>query len=242
MIRLASLSAILLTAAVTMLPAEPLVFAASYPPPYSNQDNTGILDRVLTEAGRRIGVEIAVRNLPAERALSDANAGFVDGVLARVEHMERTHTHLVRIRSATIESRDFVAFSPAEVPPILSWDDLAAYNIAYVRGWKIFENNAPSAKSAVAVDSTRRAFELLARGRTDVVLNARLDGMLMAARLGIRDIRVHEPPLASLSLYPYVHRRNARYVMALTAALDAMKADGTYDRIYTDPLDLSNVR
>jgi polar amino acid transport system substrate-binding protein len=94
----------------------------------------------------------------------------------------------------------------------------------------------------VAVDSTRRAFELLARGRTDVILNARLDGMLMAARLGIADIRIHEPPLASVSLYPYVHRRNARHVLALTAALDDMKADGTFNRIYTDPLDLPNVR
>jgi polar amino acid transport system substrate-binding protein len=92
------------------------------------------------------------------------------------------------------------------------------------------------------VDSTRRAFELLARERTDVVLNARLDGTLMAARLGIEDIQIHEPPLASVSLYPYVHRRNARYVLALTAALNEMKADGSFDRIYTETLDLPNVR
>ncbi len=242
MIRFAALSAILFAASVASLPAEPLVFASSYSPPYSSEDYPGILERILTEACERIGVEVAFRNLPAERALADANAGFVDGVVARVENMERMYYHLVRIRSASIESRDFVAFSRGGVPPILSWNDLAAYNITYVRGWKIFENNATAAKSAVAVDSTRRAFELLARNRTDVVLNARLDGTLMAAELGIDDIRIHEPPLASLSLYPYVHRRNARYILALTAALEEMKADGTFVRIYAEAMDRADER
>lgn len=236
-IRFASLAVILLASSVAFLPAEPLVFASSYSPPYSSEDYPGILERILTEACRRIGIEATFRNLPAERALSDANAGFVDGVVARVEHMERMYHNLVRIRSASIESRDFVAFSRRGMRAISSWDDLAAHNITYVRGWKIFGNNATAAKSAVAVDSTRRAFELLARDRTDVVLNARLDGRLMAARLGIEDIRIHEPPLASVSLYPYLHRRNARYVLALTAALDEMKADGTFDRIYAETLD-----
>jgi polar amino acid transport system substrate-binding protein len=241
-IRFASLAAVLLAASAALLPAEPLLFASSYSPPYSSDDYPGILERLLAEACRRIGIEATFRNLPAERGLSDANAGFVDGVVARVEHMERMYHHLVRIRSASIESRDFVAFSRGGLSPIFSWSDLAAHNITYVRGWKIFENNATAAKSAVAVDSTRRAFELLARERTDVVLNARLDGTLMAAQLGIEDIRIHEPPLASVSLYPYVHRRNARYVLALTAALDEMKADGTFDRIYTQTVDLPNVR
>lgn len=241
MTRFVSLSVILLAAAAAWLPAEPLVFASSYSPPYATEDYSGILERVLTEACERIGVEVTFRNLPAERALADANAGFVDGVVARVQHMERMYHHLVRIRSASIESRDFVAFSRRLVPPISSWDDLAAYNITYVRGWKIFENNVPEAKSVTAVDSTRRAFALLASERTEVVLNARLDGMVTAAQLGIGNvIRVHEPPLASVSLYPYLHRRHARLILKLTGALDEMKADGTFDRIYAEAGDLLN--
>ncbi len=65
----------------------------------------------------------------------------------------------------------------------------------------MIENNIPEAKSITVVDTTRRAFELLARGRTDVVVSGRLDGTAMLAWLGIENVvRVHEQPLASLSL------------------------------------------
>ncbi|MFP4374515.1 MAG: substrate-binding periplasmic protein [Spirochaetaceae bacterium] len=236
-------AACLLLLLTAPLAAETLVFVTSYSPPYSNDEHSGILERVLTEAGERIGVEARFRNLPAERALSDANAGFFDGVVAGPKHMVRMYHHLVRIRSASIESRDFVAFSRRPVSPISSWDDLAAYNITYVRGWKTVENHVPEAKSNVALDSTRRAFELLARDRTDVVVGGRLDGTAAAARLDIDAVvQIHEPPLASMSLYPYLHRKNARYVIELARALDDMKADGSFDRIYAEAMDRYDAR
>lgn len=214
------------------LHAENLIFNSSYSPPYTTDDHDGILEEILREACRRAGHRASFRNLPAERALLDAESGVSDGVVARIDGMEGMYPSLVMVPSATIPSRDFVAFSREALPRIRAWEDLAPYNIAYVRGWKIIENSIPDAESALALASTQRAFMLLARDRTDVVINARLDGLVMADRLGIEDVQVHEPPLASVSLYPYLHRRHVDIVPDLAAALEAMKADGTFQRIY----------
>lgn len=226
--------AVLLLVLVSPLSAQELTIASSYSPPYSTDDGTGILDRIIAAACDRIDLHIEVVRMPAERALADANSGVVDGVIARVLHMNRLYPQLVWVPSATIPARDFVAFSRAGVPDIVGWEGLAGFNVAFVRGWKIVERNVVGAESSVAVDSTRRAFDLLARRRTEVVVNARLDGSVMARELGIEDVRIHEPPLASVRLYPYLHERHAGLADDLAAALDELKADGTFDRIYAE--------
>jgi polar amino acid transport system substrate-binding protein len=221
---------------IPALPATAELFElnTSYPPPYGTEDEQGILDRVLREAFSRIGHDVRFLPLPAERALLDANSGIADGVVARVQGIEALYPNLLRVPSATIASRDFVAFSREGVGPIRNWDDLVPFNVVYVRGWKIVEQNVPQAKSVLAVDGTRRAFRLLSRGRADVVINARLDGSLVARQERIGNLMIHEPPLTSLSLYPYLHVDHYAIVPDLAAALDAMKADGSFARIHRD--------
>jgi polar amino acid transport system substrate-binding protein len=232
---------------VSLLPpatgrADTFVFNTSYSAPYSTQDHDGILDRILREALSRLGYEVEFRNLPAERALVDADAGTADGIVARIKGMDAMYRNLVRVESATIPSRDFVAFSGPEVPSITSWRDLTPYNITFVRGWKLIETSVPPAKSVVPVDSTERAFSLLAHGRVDVVISARLDGRVMAAQFGLTDIKVHEPPLASLSLYPYIHEKHRDLAPVLGGTLEAMKREGTFARIYNEAMSGINVR
>mgnify|MGYP006291966477 CR=1 FL=1 len=222
--------------------ADTFILNSSYSPPYSTEDHNGILDRILREAFSRLGHEVEFRNLPAERALVDADAGIADGVVARIEGVDAMYPNLVRVASATIPSRDFVAFSGPEVPNISSWRELSPYNITFVRGWKIIETSVPRSKSAIPVDSTERAFSLLARGRVDIVINARLDGRVMAARFGLSEIKIHEPALASLSLYPYLNEKHRDLVPVLAGTLEAMKREGTFGRIYDEAMRGIDVR
>jgi len=225
---------VFLTGPVGTAFTEEFVFTSSYSPPYSRQDEQGILDRVLAEAFRRLGHEFSVTPAPAERGLRDANAGIADGVMARVAHMDTMYPNLRRIESPTIPFRDFVAFSLQELGPIRDWEDLGPYNVAHVRGWKIIENNVPTAKSVIALETTERLFRVLARGRVDVAINARLDGLLMAGELGIPGVIVHEPPLASLSLYACIHKDHEELAAPLGAAIEEMKRDGSFDAIYAE--------
>lgn len=224
---------LLLLAAFFLVPtvgpdAETLLFNSSYSPPYSTTESDGILEQVLAEACARIGYGASFRQVPAERALLEANTGIADGVVARVPGIESTYPSLIFVPSATIPRRDFVAFTLDPRIAIGRWVDLSGHDVAIVRGWKIVEANVPGSASTVRAESTELAFRLLKRHRTDVVVNARLDGLDMARRLGIEEVIVHDPPLASLSLYPYLHRSRAALVPLLAQALNEMKADGTF--------------
>lgn len=215
---------------------ESLLFNSSYSPPYSTGESDGILERILAEAYARIGYETSFRQVPAERALLEANNGIADGVVARVPGIESTYPSLLFVPSATIPRRDFVAFTLDPDLEIGRWSDLSTLDVAIVRGWKIVEANVPGSSSTVRAESTEHAFRLLKRERTQVVINAGLDGLDMARRLGIDGVMVHDPPLASLSLYPYLHRRWSGLVPRLAGALDEMKADGTFEAIYEEAM------
>ncbi len=215
-----------------------LTFSTSYSPPYSTPRSQGILDQVIREACRRAGIApVAFQMMPAERCLQDAQAGIADGVVARIEGMEQLYPALVRVPEPTIPSRDFVAFSRHHWFRVDGWESLLPYNLGMVKGWKIFEVNTTGAKSVVKLDSTRTLFQMLKADRIDLALNARLDGLTAAESLGIDDVRVLEPPLASPRMYMYLHERHRHRVAPITAALNRMKADGTFSAITDAVLD-----
>lgn len=215
-----------------------LTFNTSYSPPYSTPEAEGILDQVIREACRRAGIApVAFQMMPAERCLQDARAGIADGVVARIEGMEQFYPTLVRVPEPTIPSRDFVAFSRHHRFPVDGWESLLPYNLGMVKGWKIFEANTAGAKSVVKLDSTRTLFQMLKADRIDLALNARLDGLATAESLGIDDVQVLEPPLASMRMYMYLHQRHRHFVEPIAAALKEMKADGSFSAITEAVLD-----
>jgi polar amino acid transport system substrate-binding protein len=228
----AALAGLLLLAAPA--PARDLVLGTSYSPPYSTPDQRGVLDTVLREAFRRLGLEIGLLMAPAERCLRDAHRGAIDGVVARIRGMSRMYPNLVLVPEPTIESRQFVAFTTGPAFATTGWQSLAPYQVGMVKGWKIFEVNVKEAAGVLKVDSTRQLFRLLGAGRIQVALNARLDGLVVARELGIQDVKVLEPPLAEMRMYLHLHRRHAGLAPRLAEVLAAMKAEGSFARLQAE--------
>jgi polar amino acid transport system substrate-binding protein len=209
----------------------PLVVNTSYSPPYSSPEAEGILDRLLTEAFRRLGREVVFRMLPAERSFRDANAGVADGDVGRIRGVDAIYPNLVIVDEPIIESRDFVAFSVRHDFPSTSWETLLPYNLGMVQGWKIFETNTAGARSRSYAENTEDLFRMLKHDRIDLALSARLDGLAMARKIGLEGVRVLEPPLASMKMFLYLHNRHAALAPAAAEALAAMKADGSFREI-----------
>jgi hypothetical protein len=78
-----------------------LVLNSADGPPFSKPDETGIIDLVLKEAFRRVGIEISIIAVPAERALRNAGEGIEDGTFSRIAgrkmflYLNRKHAGLV---------------------------------------------------------------------------------------------------------------------------------------------------
>lgn len=213
--------------------AEPqtYVFNTSTGEPYANDAGTGFQDLVVAEVFRRIGLKGRVEQYTASaRALINANEGIDQGVAMRVKGLENKYPNLVRIDERLIEN-DFVAYSNNLDFSTDSWRSLEPYVVALVNGWVIFERNLSPTQTKTAVTEPDQMFAMLAKKRVDVVLYERWQG-LYRARLSGLEVRVHEPPLASVDMYMYVHKDYAHLAPKLTQALRDIKADGTYQAIF----------
>lgn len=230
--RLALSIAILLALFGTRASAgETLVLSTGVGPPFATPQHDGFLDRVMAEAFRRAGARVEIRvHESSERALINANNGDDDGVVPRIKGLDIQYPNLVRVPEKVFDN-DFVAYSLHHRFATPDWRSLEPYHVAYLIGWKIFENNLAGHREATAVKDAGQLFSLLQLERTDVILYERWQGLWQARRLGL-PIAVMEPPLARQEMYCYLNRRHASLAPAVAAALAAMKRDGSYRRIF----------
>ena len=218
------------------LAAEPrvLVLNEANAPPYTNTERTGFFDVIAIEAFRRARLELRLEKLPAERALLLSNSGVADGELNRLAGVETQYPNLIRVPEK-LGDWYFTAFSKdASIPG--NFDAIRERTVGVIRGWKIYESALAGAKDVITVDDPDQLFRLLQLDRIEVALYIRLMGLEQIRKLGIKDVRILDPPLYIRETFIYLHHSHADLVPALTAALRAMKQDGTYQRAYREKL------
>jgi polar amino acid transport system substrate-binding protein len=212
---------------------QPLIIGTSYKLLLSTPEQNGLLDTIAKEAFSRIGIQIELPFLPAERSLIAASTGLHDGELNRVAGLEKLYPNLIRIDESMMHFR-FVAFTRTCRIPTPDWQSLAPYRIGIIKGWKILEENAGKFDFVTYVNSAQQLFTLLALDRIDIALYGDLLGQAQLQAMGIDNYTILEPPLAVHGMYMYLHKKHQRLVPQVREALHAMKADGTYGRLYLE--------
>lgn len=192
--------------------------------------NLDVAERVMTEAYRRIGAVMTVRRMPGERAILTANGGMQDGELIRRGGMSQTYPNLIMI-PVPVVIVDFVVFAKERNFEVSGWESLIPYRVGYRRGVKTVETNLAAGTKSEAVTTLEQAFGKLRVGRTDVVVDTRLGGLVKLNQLGIRDIVVLEPPLTVSPQFHYLHVKNRQLSKPLTAVLRQMEKEGVIQDI-----------
>lgn len=208
---------------------QPFTVSTSYKSLLSNPEQTGMLDLIVKEAFRRIGIEAEIVFNPTERSLADVDAGLLDAELNRIEGMEKNFPNLVRVPEPNMVM-DFVAFSKKDYQ-IDGWESISDFHIGLVSGWKILEENTKGFPHVVTVPTETELFNMLDLDRIDVALYSKLTGYEQIHLRELEGIHHLEPPLERRNMYLYVHKRHSDLVQLLAEALRSMKKDGTYDRI-----------
>ena len=199
--------------------------------PLANRTQTGFHDLLTIEAFKRIGLEVWIERLPAERSLKNVDSGIDDGTAVRVEGLQRLYPNIRRV-PVPIMSWEFVAFTRNASFATGSWRSLEPYDIAFINGWKIVEANLPTARSVTRVTDAEQLFALLAKGRADVIIFERWQGLHKLRLLDLRDVEILQPPLAKPDMFLYLHERHEPLIPDLASALAGMKRDGSYQRIF----------
>lgn len=201
-------------------------------PPFTTADGRGFLDVVAGEAFRRAGVRLKLVRLPAERGLLDAHAGLEDGELTRIAGLEAGYPNLIRVPE-TLVIWDFSAFGKQPMPNA-NWESLRPRTLGHIRGWKIYERQFADAPSVVTAEDSAQLFRQLQRGRIEIALFERWQGLARVEREQLVGVHVLEPSLARREMYIYLHKRHAALVPRIADALRGIKAEGLYDRLYRE--------
>lgn len=201
-------------------------------PPFTTANGKGFLDVVAGDAFRRVGVQLRLVRLPAERGLINANAGAGDGDMVRIAGLENQYPNLIRVPEKLIDW-EFTAFSK-KAALSTSWDVLRARPVGHIRGWKIYEKQLAGAPFVVTADDSAQLFRQLQLDRIEVALYERWLGLSLMKRMDIKGITPLEPPVAKREMFIYLHKRHAALVPKLADALRAIKSEGMYDRVYRE--------
>lgn len=198
--------------------------------PLHSAEHTGFLDKLVGQMLQEIGYNLETVELPAERGLINVNAGLEDGEMNRVGGIENLYPNLIPIPGKLMDI-EFIVFSRLPIDLNKGWSSLENKTVAFLNGWKILELNVPESAEITKVKNPDQLFNLLKNGRTDYIIYIRWGGLYLLDKMGMKDVVLHQPPLAKKEMFMYLHKKHKRLVPGLAKALASMKADGTYDKL-----------
>ncbi|MES9960468.1 MAG: transporter substrate-binding domain-containing protein [Sedimenticola sp.] len=197
--------------------------------PLGTPEREGFLDLVVTEMLHRVGRVPDFEFAHEERGLRALDKGLDDGNLPRVAGLEKIYPNIRQVPGKVMDF-NFQVFSMNPDVVVDGWDSLQNYDVAFVTGWKILEQNV-KARSITKVSTSEQLFRLLHRGRAQLVIYEKWQGLELARKLGLKGIIALEPPLISKEVFLYVNKRHESLIPELAEALEQMKADGSYGHI-----------
>lgn len=197
--------------------------------PFTNKEGTGLVDVVAGEAFRRAGLKLKLIQLPAERALQNANNGIDDGEVSRVVGINNIYTNLVQVEEKLVDHH-FVAFTQSAKLKNVTWKNLKPYSVGYIRGYKIIEKNLPKGTETSTANNAMQLFNMLDKGRVDIAIYRRWEGVTLAKQMGIKNINIIEPSLAETGIYIYLHKKHLKKVPLISSALKDIKTEGLFKR------------
>ena len=218
-------------AQATDVSAETLVLNNVGASPLTNDQGTGFLDVIGKEASRRNGIKLSLIKLPAERGLSNANAGIDDGDFLRVSGMEKLYPNLVQVPEKLVDMT-FVAFANDPAVRVDGWGSLRNYYVGFIKGWKILEKNTPNGTQVILARDAEQLFTMLEKRRVDVILYSRLMGLEIIRRRKLAGVMDSSPPLTVRGMFIYLNKRHQALASKISSALAAIKAEGLYDAEY----------
>lgn len=183
---------------------------------------------------QRAGLRVEFVNFPSKRSLAIANAGKVDGELARIPGIESSFLDLRRINVPLLSIRG-MAYTKNNNIKGYSDELLEIYSVGMVRGvyWSV--NKISGFQPIFTYDYTR-LFQMLSLNRVDIILVSELTGdtMLNSKAIDSVNIRKLQPPVDVYPTYHYLHKKHTDIIPRLEAAATVIQQEGLREKKSTN--------
>lgn len=225
-----------LAAIASVLLPEPLLAEETFilnghaPDPYTKQDGSGQLDRIVQEAFSRAGLAVQTRMLPGKRGIAYADRGLHDGHYVRGKIMLEAYPNLVPV-PVVVARAVHRAVSKAPGLAVDGWESLGAYVVGYYLGSGLYESHRQDYGEAVPVRSFRIPLRMVQAGHIDLALIEQSVFRSLSASEDFSDLVLLSPPIEEQELFIMLNRRHEALLPKLTEALESMREDGTIVRL-----------
>jgi ABC-type amino acid transport substrate-binding protein len=194
-----------------------------------------LFELVCNDAFGRLGYDVEIRNYPPLRASREADAGRIDGEIARSLSYGDTHPALVRADEPIVTVR-VAAFATNPALHVDGWSSLKGkpYRVTYRAGYQLFKAKLEAALPAAQLNGVidgQAGMQRLALGLADLYVDTNDYGQMLIEKMPERYDKVRVAGwLEQLPLYFYLYQRHAALAPRLAAVLRQMRADGVLDR------------
>ncbi|MFZ6872951.1 substrate-binding periplasmic protein [Undibacterium sp. Di27W] len=212
-----------------------LVLNTPFFAPITSPGRDGVLDLFYAELFKRAGLKLEIQPMSAERSLLNVNSGIDDGDVSRVLGIDKAYPNLVRVPESVMFYQ-MVVFTRKPRFTVTGADSLKPFDVGILTGWKILERNIVDTRSLLKLETGAQLFSMLDKGRIDVAVIEKLEGLHFIQSLGLKDIKIMEPAFVEGDWFLYLHKKHEALVPRLTEAIRKMKQDGTQKRIFDSVL------
>ena len=185
---------------------------------------------IVKAAYEKLGIPVKFAISPGKRALAESSAGRADGEVHRIFEIGDEYPTLLRVPTP-INYIEPSVFSKTHDFEVTDCAALQGYRIGIVRGVKHSELCTQDKEKVFVGDDLTGLMRMLNAGRVDLLITARINGLLMAKELGLDAIKPLSPPLSRLWVYHYLHERHKDLVPTIDAVFKAMQASGELEAL-----------
>lgn len=167
-----------------------------------------------------IGYQVNIYQMPAKRSLIEVRKGQgIDGELARVKAAENLLPDHIRI-PVIVKTVPSYLYAYKNNYNFNHWRDLKPYKVAIIRGiishTQALESNRID---YVEVSTTEQAFDLLKRGRVDIVVIPEPLVKNIIQNSEFSEIARSIEPIEKQDLFHFIHKKYQKIVPQLTESL-----------------------
>lgn len=187
---------------------------------------------VLSEAYKRIGIDIETYPLPAKRSLRSANEGInYDGELFRISGIENEYTNLIPIKIPLHQSK-WMVFTKNKKIEVNGWQSLKQYKLGIRRGIATTKKGTEELGfNTYSVNTNKQLFELLERNRVDAVIISKGNAQKALKNSDFKDIVMLENPVQVNNVYHFVHTKNKQLIPQIYKSLKKLETEGFIARM-----------
>jgi ABC-type amino acid transport substrate-binding protein len=186
---------------------------------------------VLEEVYKKLGYQIEVASYPARRAQVEAANGMVDGEVMRIWSYGEQNPQLIRVPTPYYSLNTTAFFNKESQLTVTSLSDLSSYKIVVVRGVKHTADVTDGLVDVEHLSSSDKLMHFVLRGRADLALTNKMDGLLNIRKLKLGEQMSYSPPLAVFPLYHYIHQSQQQLVDKVDRVIISMLRSGELARI-----------